>query len=54
MDLASLRNIGVAVGNRLLGTSQPLTILKAKSGQPNWSELEALVQVLVLQMLNVQ
>jgi putative Holliday junction resolvase len=39
-----LRQIGVAVGNCLLGTSQPLTVLAAKEGQPNWQQLEALVK----------
>ncbi|MFK8042810.1 Holliday junction resolvase RuvX [Congregibacter sp.] len=37
-----LRQIGVAVGNSGLGTSQPLTILKARDGQPNWAEVTAL------------
>ena len=34
-----LRQIGVAVGNCLLGTTQPLPILKAKDGQPDWQAL---------------
>ncbi|MDP5055181.1 MAG: Holliday junction resolvase RuvX [Congregibacter sp.] len=37
-----LSQIGVAVGNSGLGTSQPLAILKARDGQPNWNELSAL------------
>lgn len=37
-----LRQIGVAVGNSGLGTTQPLTILKARDGQPNWAEVTAL------------
>lgn len=37
-----LRQIGVAVGNSGQGTSQPLGILKARDGQPNWDELSAL------------
>ncbi|WOJ97520.1 Holliday junction resolvase RuvX [Congregibacter brevis] len=36
------RQIGVAVGNSGLGTTQPLTILKARDGQPNWAEVTAL------------
>ncbi len=37
-----LRQIGVAVGNSPLGTTQPLAILKARDGQPNWDEVAAL------------
>jgi putative Holliday junction resolvase len=36
-----LRQIGVAVGNAGLGTSQPLAILRARDGQPDWSQVEA-------------
>jgi len=39
-----LRQIGVAVGNALLGTSQPLTVLRARDGQPQWAQLEALLK----------
>lgn len=38
-----LRQIGVAIGNSLLGTSQPLPILRAKDGLPEWRALEDLV-----------
>jgi putative holliday junction resolvase len=38
-----LRQIGVAVGNCLLGTSQPLAILIAKDGIPEWRALENLI-----------
>ena len=38
-----LRQIGVAMGNCLLGTTQPLPIVKAKDGQPGWAALEALI-----------
>ena len=38
-----LRQIGVAVGNCLLGTSQPLSILKARDGQPDWEAVSALI-----------
>ena len=37
-----LRNIGVAVGNSLSGTAQPLTIISAKDGVPDWPALTAL------------
>lgn len=39
-----LRQIGVAVGNNLLRTTQALTTLKARDGVPNWEVLGALVQ----------
>jgi putative Holliday junction resolvase len=39
-----LRQIGVAMGNSLLGTTQPLPILRAKDGQPEWRLLEGLVE----------
>ena len=38
-----LRQIGVAVGNCLLGTSQPLSILRAKDGVPDWRAVESLI-----------
>lgn len=38
-----LRQIGVAMGNSLLDTSQPLTVLMARDGTPRWDELEALI-----------
>jgi len=38
-----LRQIGVATGNCLLGTTTSLPILKAKDGIPDWQELEKLV-----------
>ena len=39
-----LRQIGVAVGNCLLETSQPLDIVRARDGVPDWSSIEALLQ----------
>lgn len=38
-----LRQIGVAVGNTRLGTSQALTVLPAREGVPEWQQLEAVV-----------
>lgn len=38
-----LRQIGVAMGNCLLGTTMPLPILRAKDGVPEWRVLENLV-----------
>ncbi|MFT6957559.1 MAG: putative Holliday junction resolvase [Halieaceae bacterium] len=39
-----LRQIGVAVGNCLLETSQPLDIVRARDGVPDWSSIETLLQ----------
>lgn len=38
-----LRQIGVATGNCLLGTTSPLPILKAKDGIPEWHVVDKLV-----------
>lgn len=34
-----VNNIGLAVGNRLTNTAQPIAILKATDGQPDWEEV---------------
>ena len=39
-----LVQIGVAVGNTLLRTTQPLAILRARAGIPDWQALEQLVR----------
>lgn len=39
-----LRQIGVAVGNCLLRSTQPLAIIKAREGIPDWSVLEQMVK----------
>ena len=39
-----LRHIGVAVGNTLSQTAEPLAIIKAKDGTPDWSALEAIIK----------
>lgn len=39
-----LRQIGVAMGNSLLGTTRPLPIVRAKEGIPDWQALEILVK----------
>lgn len=39
-----LSQIGVAVGNCLTSSTQPLTIIKAKNGSPHWPELEKLIR----------
>jgi putative Holliday junction resolvase len=38
-----LSQIGIAVGNCMLGTTRPLTVLPAKDGQPEWRTLKDLV-----------
>ncbi len=39
-----LSQIGIAIGNCVLGTTQPLTVLQAKNGQPSWQVLEDLIK----------
>lgn len=39
-----LRQIGVAVGNSELRTSQPLAIQRAKEGQPSWEAVATLLE----------
>ncbi len=39
-----LRQIGVAVGNMALRSTQALTIVKAKNGKPDWQALEKIVR----------
>lgn len=38
-----LRQIGVAVGNCLLNTTQPLAIISAREGIPDWSRVDGVV-----------
>ncbi|WP_413111026.1 Holliday junction resolvase RuvX [Thaumasiovibrio sp. DFM-14] len=37
------KSIGVAVGQELTGTANPLTAFKAKDGIPNWSDIEKIL-----------
>lgn len=39
-----MRQIGVAVGNRVTGTSQPLKTLRARDGIPDWTEITTLLE----------
>ncbi len=48
-----LRRIGVAVGNSLLGTSEPLCVLAAKDGNPNWQQVAELLNEWQPQLLLV-
>ncbi|MFN2287385.1 MAG: Holliday junction resolvase RuvX [Chromatocurvus sp.] len=38
-----LRQIGVAVGNCTLFTTQPLAVLRAREGQPRWESVAGLI-----------
>ena len=38
-----LKHIGVAVGQSLLCTAEPIAVIKAKDGRPSWNELGALI-----------
>ena len=38
-----LKQIGVAVAQRITATATPLKILAAKEGKPNWEELKSLI-----------
>lgn len=37
------RRIGVASGNRISGTAQPLAVITAHAGEPDWSRIDALL-----------
>ena len=36
--------IGIAIGQSISSTAEPLTIIKAKDGIPNWSEITGLTE----------
>ncbi|WP_372988484.1 Holliday junction resolvase RuvX [Marinobacter sp.] len=38
------RRIGVAVGQELLGTGQPVALIPARDGIPDWQQIESLLQ----------
>ena len=38
-----LRRIGVATGQEMLGTGQPLAMISADNGTPDWAQIEKLV-----------
>ena len=38
-----LKQIGLAVGQTLTSTAQPLLVLKANDGKPQWHEIESLI-----------
>ena len=38
-----LKNIGVAAGQSLLRSAEPIAVIKAKDGRPSWDKLGALI-----------
>ena len=38
-----MKNIGVAVGQELTKTANPLTVIKAREGIPNWEQIKTLL-----------
>lgn len=48
-----LKNIGVAVGQELTQTANPLTVIKARDGIPNWNEIQTLLEQWQPQLLIV-
>lgn len=48
-----LKNIGVAVGQELTNNANPLTVIKAREGIPNWDEIQTLLQQWQPQLLIV-
>ncbi len=38
------KRIGVAVGETVAGSARPLTVLPARSGAPDWSQVQALLE----------
>lgn len=39
-----MKRIGVAVGNKIIGTATPLTTLNAVDGVPDWDEITKLIK----------
>ena len=48
-----MRNIGVAVGQELTRTANPLTVIKAREGIPNWDHIKTLLDQWAPQLLVV-
>ena len=38
------KNIGVAVGQSLLRTAEPIAVIQAKDGRPSWDEIGHLLE----------
>lgn len=39
-----MKNIGIAVGQELTGTANPLMVIKARDGIPDWEQIKKLLQ----------
>jgi putative holliday junction resolvase len=39
-----MKNIGIAIGQELTSTANPLTAIKARDGIPDWSQIEKLLK----------
>jgi len=39
-----LKNIGVAIGQEIIGNARPLTVIRARDGIPNWQEIHQLIK----------
>jgi len=48
-----MKNIGVAVGQELTKTANPLTVIKAREGIPNWEQIKTLLDQWSPQLLVV-
>ena len=48
-----MKNIGVAVGQELTKTANPLTVIKAREGIPNWDQIKTLLDQWSPQLLVV-
>ncbi len=48
-----MKHIGVAVGQEVTQTANPLTVLKARDGVPDWNEVKALIEQWQPQLLVV-
>jgi putative Holliday junction resolvase len=48
-----MKNIGVAVGQELTKTANPLTVIKAREGIPNWDQIKTLIDQWSPQLLVV-
>ncbi len=48
-----MKNIGVAVGQELTLTANPLTVIKAQNGIPNWDDMQKLLDEWQPQLLIV-
>lgn len=48
-----MKNIGIAIGQELTHTANPLTVIKAKDGIPDWQQVAAIIDQWKPQLLVV-